>query len=205
MQEHTVTTGDKTYKLDEPFLVMATQNPIEMEGTYPLPEAQLDRFLAKLVVEYSNREELITILDRTTSGISVAAESVADGATILAMREFVHKLVAAKHVQDYAVRLVLATHPGGQFACETANRFVRYGASPRGAQALILFGKVRALLAGRYNLAFEDIAAAAHPCLRHRIILNFEGEAEGITTDAVIDDILKRVPRSAEHVKVQAK
>jgi MoxR-like ATPase len=205
MQEHTVTAGDKTYTLDEPFLVMATQNPIEMEGTYPLPEAQLDRFLAKLVVEYSNREELITILDRTTSGVSVAAESVADGAAILAMRQFVHKLVAARHVQDYAVRLVLATHPGGQFASETTNRFVRYGASPRGAQALILFGKVRALLAGRYNLAFEDIAAAARPCLRHRIILNFEGEAEGITTDAVIDDILKRVPRSAEHAKVQAK
>ncbi len=205
MQEHTVTSGDQTYTLEEPFLVMATQNPIEMEGTYPLPEAQLDRFLAKLTVDYSTRDELITILDRTTQGISVKANSVADARAILEMRAFVHKLVAAKHVQDYAVRVVLATHPGGQFAPEMTTRYVRYGASPRGAQALILFGKVRALLDGRYNLAFEDIAAAAHASLRHRIILNFEGEAEGITSDAVIDEIVKHVPRSAEGAKAGAR
>jgi len=198
MQEHTVTSGDKTYKLEEPFLVMATQNPIEMEGTYPLPEAQLDRFLAKLTVNYSGREELITILERTTQGINVKPEPVTDGATIMRLRQFAHELVAAKHVKDYAVRMVLATHPGSPYASEMTNKYVRYGASPRGAQALMLLGKIRALLAGRFNLAFEDVAASALPSLRHRIILNFEGEAEGITSDAVIEDILKRVPKAAE-------
>jgi MoxR-like ATPase len=198
MQEHTVTSGEKTYKLDEPFLVMATQNPIEMEGTYPLPEAQLDRFLAKLNVSYSGREEMITILERTTQGVTVKPDAVADAATVVRLRQFAHELVAAKHVKDYAVRLVLATHPGSPFATEMANRYIRYGASPRGAQSLMLFGKIRALLAGRFNLAFEDVDAAVLPCLRHRIILNFEGEAEGITTDTVIDDIVKKTPKTAE-------
>ncbi len=198
MQEHTVTSGQTTYKLEEPFLVMATQNPIEMEGTYPLPEAQLDRFLAKLNVHYSNREELITILERTTQGVNVTPEPVADAKTIMKLRAFVHSVVAAGHVKDYAVRLVLATHPGGPFAGEMTNRYVRYGASPRGAQALMLFGKVRALLAGRFNVSFDDVASSALACLRHRLILNFEGEAEGITADLVINDILAKVSRTSE-------
>lgn len=197
MQEHTVTVGDATYKLDEPFLVMATQNPIEMEGTYPLPEAQLDRFLAKLNVEYSGRSELITILERTTRGVDVEPEAATDAGTILRLRSFAHSVVAASHVEDYAVRLILATHPGGEFATEMTNSYVRYGASPRGAQALILFGKVRAVLNGRFNAAFEDVAAGALACLRHRLILNFEGEAEGITPDQVIMDILEKVPTAA--------
>ena len=193
----TVTSGETTYVLDEPFLVMATQNPIEMEGTYPLPEAQLDRFLAKLNVEYSGRQELITILERTTAGGTIEPEPVADGATILRLREFVRSVVVARHVEDYAVRLVLATHPGGEFATEMTNRYVRYGASPRGAQALVLFAKVHALLEGRYNAAFGDITDAATACLRHRLILNFEGEAEGLTTDQVIADVLANVPTTA--------
>jgi len=203
MQEHTVTSGQKTYKLDEPFLVMATQNPIEMEGTYPLPEAQLDRFLAKLNVEYSGREEMITILERTTQGIEVTPEPAADGKTIMALRAFAHSVVAATHVKDYAVRVVLATHPGGPYATEMANRYVRYGASPRGSQALMLFGKVRALLAGRFNVAFEDVATSALACLRHRIILNFEGEAEGISADLVIKDVLAKVPKTVEETMVR--
>ncbi|MHC4712905.1 MAG: AAA family ATPase [Planctomycetota bacterium] len=197
MQEHTVTSGDTTYKLEEPFLVMATQNPIEMEGTYPLPEAQLDRFIAKLNVEYSNRDELISILDRTTRGEVIEPEPAADGATIMRLRQFAHSVVVAHHVEDYAVRLVLATHPGGEFATEMANNYVRYGSSPRGAQALVLFAKVRALLEGRFNAAFGDVAGAALPCLRHRIILNFEGEAEGITNGRIIRDILEKVPTAA--------
>jgi len=198
MQEHTVTAGETTYTLEEPFLVMATQNPIEMEGTYPLPEAQLDRFLAKLNVEYSGREELITILERTTTGKLAEPEPVADGATIDRLKRFAHTVAAARHVEDYAVRLVLATHPGSEFATEMTNRYVRYGGSPRGAQALVLFAKVRALLDGRYNAAFSDVASAALPCLRHRLILNFEGEAEGLTTDSVIEDILEKLPAAVE-------
>jgi len=198
MQEHTVTSGQKTYKLDEPFLVMATQNPIEMEGTYPLPEAQLDRFIAKLTVNYSGRDEMITILERTTQGADITPQPAADGVTVMDLRAFAHSVVAATHVKDYAVRLVLATHPGGPYATEMANRYIRYGASPRGAQALALFGKVRALLAGRYNVAFEDIVASAPACLRHRIILNFEGEAEGITADQLIKDVLDKVSKTAE-------
>ena len=197
MQEHTVTAGDTTYTLEEPFLVMATQNPIEMEGTYPLPEAQLDRFIAKLSVEYSGREELITILERTTTGRIVEPEPVTDGATIDRLKRFAHSVEAARHVEDYAVRLVLATHPGSEFATEMTNHYVRYGASPRGAQALVLFAKVRALLDGRFNAAFNDVASSALACMRHRIILNFEGEAEGVTTDGVIKDILEKIPTAA--------
>jgi len=198
MQEHTVTAGETTYTLEEPFLVMATQNPIEMEGTYPLPEAQLDRFLAKLNVEYSGREDLITILERTTTGKLAEPEPVTDGATIDRLKRFAHTVAVARHVEDYAVRLVLATHPGSEFATEMTNRYVRYGGSPRGAQALVFFAKVRALLDGRYNAAFSDVASAALPCLRHRLILNFEGEAEGLTTDSVIEDILEKLPTAVE-------
>jgi MoxR-like ATPase len=197
MQEHQVTAGETTYKLEEPFLVMATQNPIEMEGTYPLPEAQLDRFIAKLNVEFSGRDELISILERTTRGTTVEPEPVADAETILKLKNFVHSVVVAHHVEDYAVRLVLATHPGGEFATDMTNHYVRYGASPRGAQALVLFAKVRALLDERYNVSFADVAEAVPPCLRHRMILNFEGEAEGVTPDAVLQDILANVPTGA--------
>ena len=198
MQEHSVTAAGTTYMLDEPFIVLATQNPIEMEGTYPLPEAQLDRFMFKLLVEFSSREELVTILDRTTEGKDHPAEKVMDGIGIMEWRGFVTQVVVAPHVKDYACRLVLATHPKSETATEVANRYVRYGASPRGAQVLIMGAKVRALLAGRYNVSFDDVAETALGGLRHRLILNFEGEAEGITTDQVIDDILARVPKTEE-------
>ena len=196
MQEQTVTVAGKTYPIGQPFIVLATQNPIEMEGTYPLPEAQLDRFMLKLLVEFSDREELITILDRTTEGAVQPAEKVIDGRTILAWRDFVVQVVVAPHVKDYAARVVLSTHPESEFATEVVKRYVRYGASPRGAQVLAMGGKVRALLDGRYNVSFEDIAAMALPGLRHRLILNFEGEAEGITTDQVVRDVLARVPKA---------
>ena len=196
MQERTVTAAGTTYKLEAPFIVLATQNPIEMEGTYPLPEAQLDRFMLKLVVETSSREELVTILDRTTEGEVARAERVIDGKTIVEWRRFVTEVVAAPHVKDYAARLVLATHPGNAFATEVVSRYLRYGASPRGAQVLISCAKVRALLGERYNVAFEDVAATLLPALRHRLILNFEGEAEGISTDAILGDVLAHVPTS---------
>ncbi len=196
MQESSVTVGGETRVLEPPFVVLATQNPIEMEGTYPLPEAQLDRFMFKLLVQFSNRGELITILDRTTEGLLERAEKVTDGRAIVGWREFLAGVVVAQHVKDYAVRLVLATHPEGEYATDVVSRYVRYGASPRGAQVLVTGGKVRALLAGRYNVAFEDVAALALPALRHRLILNFEGEAEGISTDQVLEDVLARVPRA---------
>ena len=202
MQEHSVTVGGKTYKMKEPFFVLATQNPLEMEGTYPLPEAQLDRFLMKLLVRYSSREELTEVVTRTTEGIEVQAGKIMDGATINERRKLVREVIVAPPVKDYAVRIVLATHPKGEFAAPITNRFVRYGASPRAAQGIILAAKVRALLEGRYNVAFEDLEKTAAPCLRHRIILNFEGEAEGVTTDAVIQEIMPSVPRSLEKVGV---
>jgi len=200
MQEKRVTVAGETYQLEEPFVVLATQNPIEMEGTYPLPEAQLDRFMLKLLVEYSSREELITILERTTEGRPERARKVIDGRTIMDWRGFVTQVVVAPHVKDYAARLVLATHPGHPLATEAVNRYLRYGASPRGAQVLVMAGKVRALLAGRYNVAYEDIAAMVLPALRHRLILNFEGEAEGVTTDQVLQDVLTRVPTAPAEV-----
>jgi len=195
MQEKRVTVGRETYSLEAPFVVLATQNPIEMEGTYPLPEAQLDRFMLKLLVETSSRDELITILDRTTEGRPERAAKVTDGRAIVEWRRFVTQVVVAPHVKDYAARLVLATHPENKYATEVVSRYVRYGASPRGAQVLIMGGKVRALLAGRYNVAYDDVAAMALPALRHRLILNFEGEAEGISTDELLGDVLARVPR----------
>jgi len=197
MQERTVTIGRTTEPLPAPFFVLATQNPIEMEGTYPLPEAQLDRFLFKLLVRYSSREELNAILERTTEAAAPRIEKVVGGDRVLDGQELARRVVAAPHVRDYAARLVLATHPGGRFAVESANRFVRYGASPRGAQALVLAGKVRALAAGRYNVGFEDIRHFAKPALRHRLILNFEGEAEGITTDQIIEQVVERTPTTA--------
>jgi len=193
MQEHTVTVGGTRYELVEPFFVMATQNPIEQEGTYPLPEAQLDRFFYKLIVGYSSQSELNEILVRTTAGLYPKAEAVIGPDAILAARKLVRRVVVSPTVQDYAVRLVMATHCGEPHAAEAANRFLRWGASPRGAQALILAGKVRALMDGRFNLGFEDIGAVFLPALRHRVILNFEAEAEGVTTDAVLSEILKSV------------
>ncbi len=193
MQEHSVTVGGTAHRLQEPFFVMATQNPIEQEGTYPLPEAQLDRFFFKLIVNYSTREEMATILDRTTRGDWPTAEKVMDGAEIRRWQQLVREVLVAAPVQDYAIRLVLATHPGGDFAAADTNKYIRCGASPRGAQALVLAAKVRALLEGRYNVSFEDIRQAYLPALRHRILLNFEAQAENILPDQVLMNVAGQV------------
>ena len=198
MQERQVTAGGEIRRLDPPFFVMATQNPIEQEGTYPLPEAQLDRFFFKLLVRPSNREELKAILDRTTAGHDAQAAPVLDAAAILRHQELVRRVVVAPHVQDYAVRLVLATHPRAQFSIPMVDQFIRYGASPRAAQAITLASKVQALLDGRFHVAADDIRLVAIPAMRHRIILNFEGEAEGITTDMVLEKLLQDVPLTIE-------
>lgn len=194
MQERTVTAGGETRALPRPFFVMATQNPIEQEGVYPLPEAQLDRFFLKLTVGYSTRDELAEILKRTTQGVSPSIAPVLDAEQILKHQSLVQRVAIADHVQDFAVRLVLATHPGGEFATPQVNKFVRVGASPRAAQALVLGGKCRALMAGRAAASIDDLRAIALPALRHRAILNFEGEAEGLTTDMVIENILGTLP-----------
>ena len=198
MQEHSVTVGRNIYKLEQPFFVLATQNPIEQEGTYPLPEAQLDRFLFKLNVGYSGREDLAEVLRRTTETAHYEASQVIDGASLLRYRAFVRQALVAPPVLDYAVRLTLATIPGGDFATEATNKYLRFGSSPRGAQALVLAAKIRGLLDGRYHASFEDIAAVALPCLRHRIIMNFEAEAENISPDEVIKELLKSVPKQYE-------
>ncbi|MGD8500685.1 MAG: MoxR family ATPase [Phycisphaerales bacterium] len=198
MQEHSVTSGGDIRRLPEPFMVLATQNPIEQEGTYPLPEAQLDRFFFKVLVPYSNREELRTIIDRTTTGADPQAEAVVGAERIIQAQELVRHLVIAEHVQDYAIRLVLSTHPQGEFAADITNRFVRFGSSPRGVQALVLAGKVRAMLDERYHVSFSDIEASVLPALRHRILLNFEGQAEAITTDDVLDQVLESTPKTLE-------
>src|SRR5438477_8488418 len=193
MQEHSVTVGGTIHRLKEPFLVMATQNPIEQEGTYPLPEAQLDRFFFKLIVNYSGREEMATILDRTTRGEWPQPEKVMDGEEIRQWQQLVREVLVAPPVADDAIRLVLATHPGGEFALGETNKYIRCGASPRAAQALVLAGKVRALLEGRYNVSFEDIRRVYLPALRHRVILNFEAQAENIPSDTVLAHILNEV------------
>ena len=197
MQEQTVTVGGVQHQLEKPFFVLATQNPIEMEGTYPLPEAQLDRFMFKLAVKYSNLEELLEIADRTTADAEPEPEKVLEGKQIVDWQKLVRQVIIAPHVKNYAARIVLATHPDGEYAVETTNRYTRYGASPRGVQALILAGKMRALLAGRYNVSYDDIRQSTLPALRHRIILNFEGEAEGIATDDILAQILDEVPRES--------
>lgn len=191
MQEKQVTVGGHRYALDEPFLVLATQNPLEMEGTYPLPEAQLDRFFFKLLVKYPERDEMNAILDRTTEKTSPTAQPVLDRDQIIAMRETARGIPIAREVQDHAIHIAMATHPESQDASPLTKNYVRYGASPRGAQALILAGKIHALLDGRFHVSREDVEHAALAALRHRIILNFEGEAEGITTDQIITEILK--------------
>ena len=190
MSEGSVTVAKQTYKLEKPFFVLATQNPLEMEGTYPLPEAQLDRFFFKLVVEYPDKEALHTILDRTTSDEVPTPQPVIEKARIMEMRELVRKVPLARQIQDYAVRVVLATHPENPEATPKSKQFMRYGASPRGLQSVILAAKIRALLEGRYAVAIDDIRHVAPPALRHRMILNFEGEAEGVKPDAIIDEIL---------------
>jgi MoxR-like ATPase len=190
MQEHAVTAAGTSYRLEEPFFVLATQNPIEMEGTYPLPEAQLDRFLFKLKVEFPSARDLVEIIDRTTAVDQPVAAVVAGGDQIREMIRLAREVEAASHVKAYAVRLVQATHPSAPSPAPLAKRFVRYGASPRGAQALILAGKVRALMARRVNVSLADLKALALPALRHRIILNFEGEAEGIDADTVLQNVL---------------
>ncbi|USO00326.1 MAG: MoxR family ATPase [Phycisphaeraceae bacterium] len=198
MQERSVTVAGQTHTLQAPFLVLATQNPIEQEGTYPLPEAQLDRFMFKVNVGYSQLDDLMVVLDRTTGAETPQAAAVLDGPGILEAQQLVREVVVAPHVKQYAARLVLATHPQGDFAAGGAegptNRYVRCGASPRAAQALVLSGKVRALTDGRYNVAYHDIEEAALPALRHRILLNFEAEADRVDPDALVLDILKRVP-----------
>lgn len=194
MQERSVTVGGTTHILEKPFFVMATQNPIEQEGTYPLPEAQLDRFFFKLEVGYSTRADLREILKRTTAGAVPEPEPVMDGVQILEHQKLVRAVRIADGVQDYAVRLVMSTHPRGQFATPLVNQFVRFGASPRAAQTIVLASKVRALLAGRAQVAQEDIRSVATPALRHRVLLNFEAEAEGRTTDEIIANILETVP-----------
>jgi MoxR-like ATPase len=198
MQERSVTVGSETHQLDRPFFVMATQNPIEQEGTYPLPEAQLDRFFFKLLVGYSNREELAEIINRTTAGVEAEVNRVLDGPAILAHQKLVRRVLIAPHIQDYAVRLVLATHPGGDLATPIVNRFLRFGASPRAAQTLVLAGKVRALLEGRGNVSIEDIRAVVLPAMRHRTLLNFEGEAEGKTTDEIIQNVVDTLPADVQ-------
>ena len=197
MQEKSVTAGGEIRKLAEPFFVLATQNPIDQEGTYPLPEAQLDRFFFKLLVGYPSAGELTEVLNRTTEGVKPTVEKVLDGAELIELQQLVRQVPVASHVKDYAVRLVLATHPKTETAEPIANQYLRFGSSPRGGQSLILAGKVRALIQGRFNVSFDDIQAVALPALRHRLILNFEAEAEGITTDHIVAQILKDVPRDA--------
>ena len=198
MQEGEVTVGVDTHVLDQPFMVLATQNPLEMDGTYPLPEAQLDRFLFKVHVPFPDRAELTEILDRTTGAQSTEVSKVLGGEAILAHRQRVRDVEAASHVQDYAVRMLLATHPEGEGAPEMVTRWVRYGASPRGVQSLLLGGKVRAALAGRVHVSFEDIRLTAPSALRHRILLGFEGEAEGITSEQIITAVIEKVPEVVE-------
>ncbi|MGI8978419.1 MAG: AAA family ATPase [Pirellulaceae bacterium] len=204
MQEGTVTIAGVRYELEKPFFVMATQNPIEQEGTYPLPEAQLDRFLFKLVVGYSSREELATVVDRTTKGLVIKPEKVMDGSEIRKWQKLIREVILATHVQDYIVRLTLATHPNGPYALPITNQYLRWGASPRGAQTMALAAKVRALLEGRYNVSFEDVRRTFLPAMRHRVILNFEAQAEGLDTDRVLLDILEKLPEKGEDAPVKA-
>jgi len=196
MQEHSVTVAKTTYQLEEPFFVLATQNPLEMEGTYPLPEAQLDRFFFKLKVTFPGREALHVIMDRTTKGETPHPEKVVGRARILEMRELVRRVPLARAVQDYAVRVLQATHPESEEATPMVKKYVRYGSSPRGAQAVLLAAKIKALIADRYAVAVDDIRAVTSPALRHRIILNFEGEAEGVSTDGIVAEILEKTPEA---------
>jgi MoxR-like ATPase len=203
MQEHAVTVAGVQHRLKEPFFVLATQNPIEMEGTYPLPEAQLDRFLYKLLVPSPSLAELSLIVDRTTGSETAEVRPVLNAAEVIEMQLLAREVPIAGHVKEFALKVMLGTHPESEFATEKTNRFVRFGSSPRGAQAIILAAKIRALLQGRFNVAFEDIQHVAPPALRHRILLNFEGEAEGVAADEIVQEILTRVMEaSAPRVSV---
>lgn len=197
MQEHRVTVGGQTYELGQPYFVLATQNPLEMEGTYPLPEAQLDRFFFKLKVPFPSREDLHKIIDRTTGAESLRAQQVVSTEDILRLQRTVREVPLADHVKDYAIRLLRATHPDLEGATDTVKRYVATGGSPRGAQALILAAKIRALLDGRITAGIDDVRAVAPPALRHRVLLNFEGEAESITTDAVIGELVEKLAEAA--------
>ena len=193
MQEQSVTVSKQTYPLAPPFFVLATQNPIEMEGTYPLPEAQLDRFFFKLRVDLPGTDELHAILDRTTGAVDPVVRPVLGRARLLELRDLVRQVPVARPIQDYAVRLVEATHPA-RTGVAAVRKLVRYGSSPRGAQAVILAAKIRAVADGRFAPSFDDVRRVAAPALRHRVLLNFEGEAEGISTDAVLADVLAALP-----------
>jgi MoxR-like ATPase len=193
MQEQTVSVAKTIHPLPQPFFVMATQNPMEMEGTYPLPEAQLDRFFFKLQVNYPSAGELNQILLQTTGNAVPNVERVVDGPTLIETGEMARDVPLHANVLDYAARLVLATHPGDATAPKVTNDYIRYGSSPRGAQALVLGGKIRALLEGRYHVTHDDVRSIAYPALRHRIILNLQAEMEGVTADSILDDILQRV------------
>jgi MoxR-like ATPase len=197
MQEQAVTVGTVGHPLPRPFFVLATQNPIEMEGTYPLPEAELDRFFFKLLVGFPSRAELSAIIDRTTGPRGEPAAAIADGNSVLELQDVAREIPLASHVSDYAVRLVLATHPELPEGVEAARRNVRYGASPRAAQAIIVGSKIHAILAGRVNVAFDDVRRVALPALRHRLILNYEAEAKGVTTDRVVAEVLAAVPEKS--------
>ena len=190
MQERQVSVGRQVHALERPFFVMATQNPIEMEGTYPLPEAQVDRFMFKLVVDYPSGDELGEIIGRTTGAQIPDVSTVATGDDLVDMGEFARRVAIAPHVESYVVTLVKATHPSDSRAHDMTRQYVRYGASPRAAQALVLAGKVYALLDGRYNVSFDDVRRAVKPAMRHRILLNFEAEAQGVTSEGVLDQIL---------------
>lgn len=198
MQEHSVTVAGIYHRLEEPFFVLATQNPIEMEGTYPLPEAQLDRFLFKLLVTAPTFDDLSVIVDRTTGIPASPISAVLDAPTILQMRELAREVPIAPSVREFAIKLVLGTQPDSVHAPPQIKQYVRYGSSPRGAQAVVVTAKIRALLAGRYNVAFEDIVAVAVPALRHRLILNFEGQAEGIVSDTLITTIMEKTKSDTE-------
>ena len=196
MQEHRVTVAKTTYTIQEPFFVLATQNPLEMEGTYPLPEAQLDRFFFKLHVPFPNRNELHTILDRTTGSAEAPIKPVLAREEILAMQKLVREVPVARHVQDFVIRVLEGTHPESSEAPDLTKRFVRFGASPRGAQSVLLAAKIRALFEGRFAASIDDVRQVCFPALRHRVLLNFEGEAEGIRTDQVIQEILSKTPEA---------
>ncbi|MEO0478319.1 MAG: MoxR family ATPase [Planctomycetota bacterium] len=193
MQERQISVAGKTIQLQEPFCVMATQNPVEQEGTYPLPEAQLDRFLFKLVVDYPTETEVHEILERTTGSEQPEVQKATDGATILELRKTARDVAVPEHVRNYAVRLVIATQPGSPHAHPSVNEFCSLGSSPRGAQSLILAGKVRALLDGRFAVSTEDIRSIALPVLRHRVLINFRGQSEGVRADDLIQETLRHV------------
>ena len=194
MQEQQVSVARDRHRLEPPFFVLATQNPLEMEGTYPLPEAQLDRFLFKLWVPFPSEDDLVEIMERTTGASFPQAQKAADAAEVVQMQRLARSVPIAPHVTAYAVSVLAATHPDAPRAPELVKEYVRYGGSPRGAQALVLTGKIHALLDGRYNVSVDDIRAVALPALRHRVIRNFEGEAEGITSDAIVRSVLDAVP-----------